>query len=161
LTAEGDNLPNPSRIVRYVGYGKMRRDEDDNFIGPNPAAFELRPHEHDLSVTWCEYFQAVEDVQLRCAIEIIRCSRDVGSMACFCVADAQEVLAAVSDAGRIGRAVYRPVVGNQAHAGVCGLVPEEAQLLERLASEVWSTFLTKNGADALPVSECAKSHDVV
>ena len=34
MTAEGDDLRNPSRIVRYVPYGKMRRDEDDNCIGP-------------------------------------------------------------------------------------------------------------------------------
>lgn len=65
MTADGDDLPGPSRVVRYVPYGRMRKDEDDNFLGPYPSAFEERAVDDYLSVTWCEYFVGSDDEQLR------------------------------------------------------------------------------------------------
>lgn len=161
MTADGDNLPNPSRIVRYVPYGKMRKDEDDNYIGPFPSAFEGRPVDHYLSVTWCEYSDGSQDSQLRCAIEAIRNSNiNVKTMACFCVTDTPKVLDAISDTGRAGRAIFYPEEDNPAHAGVHGITPDDLLLLARLADEVWCSFLTKAAADALPLGNCIKSPEV-
>ncbi|HEU0222054.1 MAG TPA: hypothetical protein VFR34_07580, partial [Paracoccaceae bacterium] len=161
LTAKGNDLPNPSRVVRYVPYGKMRRDEDDNYIGPLPSAFEERPADGYLSVTWCEYFNGAADAQLRCAVEAIRGSNiAVKPKACFCVAETSEVLAAIAEFGHAGRAVYLPEKDNHAHAGVFGIPPDEAQLLARLADEVWSVFLTRESADVLPLNACSKSPTV-
>ncbi len=162
LTADGDDLPNPSRVVRYVPYGKMRRDGDSDIcLGPAPSAFEAGPRHRYLSVTWCEFFEGEADAQLRCAVEAIRGSKiGVRAKACFCVASAAEVLNAIADAGRVGRAVYHPEDDNAAHAGVHGVPSEEALLLSRLADEVWSTFLTKDTANALPTRNCTKSADI-
>ncbi len=158
MTARGDELPNPSRVVRYVPFGRMRRDDFENCLGPNPNAFEQRAVDDYLSVTWCEYFVGNVDAQLRCAVEAIRSSKiNVKAMACFCVADAPDVLSAIRSAGHPGRTVYLPEEDNPAHAGVCGIPPDDAQLLARLAEEIWSTFLTKDAADHLPISACAKS----
>lgn len=158
MTAEGDDLPNPSRIVRYVPYGKMRRDEDDNYIGPLPSAFEERPVEDYLSVTWCEYYDGSADAQLRCAIEAIRNSNmNVKAKACFCLADSPAVLHAVAEAERVGRVIYHPEDDNQAHAGVHGVTPDDAHLLARLADEVWFSFLTRETADRIPLGDCNKS----
>ena len=74
MTADNEDLPNTSRVVRYVPYGRMRRDEDDNYLGPLPSAFEARPIDKYLSVTWCEYFEGSAHNQLGCAIEALRCS---------------------------------------------------------------------------------------
>jgi len=161
LTAEGDDLPNPSRVVRYVPYGKMRKDEDDNFLGPLPSAFEEREVDDNLSVTWCEYFDGSDEEQLSCSVEAIRNSNmNVKAKACFCVAETPNVLAAIDAAGDNGRAVYHPVDDNDAHAGIYGIAPDDAHLLARLADEVWCDYLTKDTADALPASGCAKSADV-
>ena len=145
-------------MVRYVSYGKMRKDEDGKILGPLPSAFEEREVDDYLSVTWCEYFSGSPDEQLRCSVEAIRNSNmNVKAMACFCVANAPDVLTAIQDAGRAGRAVYHPEDDNRAHAGVYGIAPENAQLLGWLADEVWRNYLTKETADALPKSTCAKS----
>ncbi|ANB33277.1 hypothetical protein M2324_003604 [Rhodovulum sulfidophilum] len=139
----------------------MRKDEDDNFLGPYPSAFEERAVDDYLSVTWCEYFVGSDDEQLRCSVEAIRSSNmDVRPKACFCLANTTDVLAAIDDAGSNGRAVYHPEGDNDAHAGIYGIAPEEAKLLARLADEVWCAFLTKDTANALPESGCAKSNDV-
>lgn len=139
----------------------MRKDENDNFLGPLPSAFEERELDDYLSVTWCEYFDGSEEEQLRCSIEAIRNSNiNVKAKACFCVVEAPSVLVSIQDAGSVGRAVYHPEDDNDAHAGVYGIIPDEAQLLARLADEVWCEYLTKDTADALPTSTCAKSAEV-
>ena len=145
-------------MVRYVPFGRMRRDDFENCLGPNPNAFEQRAVDDYLSVTWCEYFAGNMDAQLRCAVEAIRSSKiNVKAMACFCVADAPDVLNAIRSAGHADRAVYLPEEDNPAHAGVYGIAPDDAQLLARLADEVWCAFLTKEAADSLPTGACAKS----
>ena len=79
LTANGDDLPNGSRVVRYVGYAQMEKDENDQqILGPYPNAFARRSGEQELSVTWCEYFEGPGDQVLRCAVEAIRGSRSAG-----------------------------------------------------------------------------------
>jgi hypothetical protein len=138
----------------------MRKDGDD-LIGPEYTAFQQRDTEDYLSVTWCEYFEGGNDQQLRCAIEAIRSSRNVGGKACFCVALTTDVLGAVQDAGKTGRAVYYPEEDNAAHAGIHGISPDDSLLLAHLAEGVWYSYLTKEAADALPTSACAKSADVV
>lgn len=147
--------------MRYVPYGRMRKDEDDNFLGPYPNAFEVGSGHDYLSVTWCEYFVGSPDEQLRCSVEALRASAlNVKSKACFCIADIPSLLATVWNFGRAARAVYYPEDDNPAHAGVFGIAPDDAQLLERLASEVWSSYLTKDTADALPTSACTKSDEI-
>lgn len=160
LTTKGDDLPTLSNVVRYVPYARMRRDADDMHLGPLPSAFEAREGEADLSVIWCEYFDNDAKAQLRCAIEILRNSRKIGPKGCFCPVKTSDLLAGIEKSGHKGRAVYLPVDGNLAHAGVYGVPPEDELLLSRLADEVWCSFLTKADADALPLSGCAKSVDV-
>ncbi|SEK85884.1 hypothetical protein SAMN05443999_102415 [Roseovarius azorensis] len=161
MTADGDDIPMPSRVVRYVPFGRMDKDEHDNFLRPYPNAFAQRESEDYLSVTWCEYFNGSANEQIRCSVEAIRASNiNVKPKACFCVANTPEVLAAIEDRGRRGRAIYLPEDDNAAHAGIYGIAPEDALLLERLSNEVWCEYLTKATADALPMSECAKSADV-
>lgn len=167
MVSEGDELPNPSTVVRYVGFNQMEH-YGDNIVGPLPTAFEGRPNEDSLSVTWCEYFVGDPDHQLRCAIETIRSSMNVKPKACFCVARTDHLAAAGATLGRAPRAVYLPVPSNDAHAGIYDVMPAdvvaicegELRLLELLAGQAWSRFLTREMADALPLAQCEKSPDV-
>lgn len=157
MISDGDELPNPSRVVRFAGFNKMFKDADDNVVGPSVNVFELRPGEAYLSVTWCEYFGGTPPERLRCAVEAIRASRTVGSKACFCVANIHDLNAVCEEFGIAVRHVYHPVDGNPAHAGIYGITPQEGQVLERLAEETWCDFLTKAQADALPLTACVES----
>ena len=157
MISDGDDLPNPSILVRYVGFNKMRKDENDNIISPYYTAFEERPAEDYLSVTWCEHYVGCPDEQLRCAIDAIRNSNiDVRPKACFCIVNTEQLKAASAGHGAKIREVYLPEDDNPAHAGIYGISPTETILLEKLATETWSRFLTKDAADALPQSKCAK-----
>lgn len=161
MTADGDDLPNPSKVVRLVSYARMRRDADDNTFGPLPEAFVERPADDYLSVTWCEYFQGNEKAQLRCAIEALRSSNmTIKDSACFCIGETSEIVAAIEAHGAVGRAIYYPEDDNPAHAGIHG-VDQDAVLLQAfLADEVWNEFLTKQGADAIALGDCQKSQGV-
>ena len=139
----------------------MLRDENDNFLGPNPNAFSRRETESYLSVTWCEYFQGQDNQQLRCAIEAIRNSAlNVKSKACFCVAETPVVLAEVAKTHPKARALYLPVADNDAHAGIYEIEPTDTLLLAKLADELWCDYYTKDSADELPMDACLKSSSV-
>ena len=169
MVSEGDELPNPSTVVRYAGFAQMDKDKDETVFGPSPTAFQGRRNEDYLSVTWCEYFVGTPEAQLRCAIEALRnSSYKPTAKGCFCVGMTDEISAVGRRHGRSPRAVYHPEEDNKAHAGIYDLVPrdldavtdEEAHLLNTLAGQEWSHFLTKEMADALPLEVCEKSADV-
>jgi len=169
LVSEGDELPNPSNVVRYAGLAKMEKDKDDTVFGPALTAFHGSPNEEYLSVTWCEYFVGNADQQLRCAIEALRkSSYKPGKYGCFCIGKTDDILAAGRSFGRNPKAVYHPEEDNKAHAGIHDIAPrdldavtdEEALLLGLLAEQAWTRFLTKDMADNLPLGDCAKSPDV-
>jgi hypothetical protein len=160
LVSNGDALPRPSTVIRFAGFNRMGKDADDQIVGPLPSLFERRPDEDYLSVTWCEYYAGSPESRLRCAVEAIRNSRTVGSKACFCIAATDELLGEISKYRPEGRAVYLPEMDNPAHAGIYGVSPEDAVLLETLATTVWAPFLTKEMADNLPLETCEKSSHV-
>lgn len=150
-------LLDEERIVRFVPWGKLRKDEDLNVLGVMPDAFALRDGEPSLSVTWCEYFAGSSDEQLRCAIEAIRNSRSVGSKARFAVGEVGSVRACASgrpNATRL-RIIHDPEDDNPAHASLINWPRDDLQLLELLAESEWSQLLTADDADQLPLTACA------
>ena len=161
LVSAGQDLPQASTVVRYAGFGQMFKDSEDNVLGPSISAFQKRPKDDCLSVTWCEFFDATSTGQLRCAIEALRNSnKNIAPKGCFCIADANSILLALADHGGGGRAVFLPEDDNPAHSGIFGISSEETQLLEKLASETWKRFLTKETADCLPHQHCIKAANV-
>lgn len=161
MISSGDELPNPSFVVRYVGYSRMATDCDGVVTGPKYSAFEQTSKEDYLSVAWCEFFDGAPETALRCAIEAVRNSKiDVKSQACFCVANTEDLRNAATKYGGGGRAVFWPEEDNPAHAGIYGFSPENIILLEFLATDTWSTFYTKQSADILPLSACKKASNV-
>lgn len=145
------------RIVRFVPWGKLRRDEDDNVLGCLPAAFALRDEEEFLSVTWCEYFAGAPDEQLRCAIEAIRNSDlRVGRKAQFAVGLVGAIRArAESRSGaRKLRIIHEPESDNAAHSAIRHWPRDDDELLDLLAQDEWSSLFTADQADDLPFSKC-------
>lgn len=139
----------------------MFKDADDVVQGPSVDAFKLRDGENYLSVTWCDYYAGTVPEQLRCAVEAIRNSAmKVGGKACFCVATTDQVKHASSTFGVIPAFRYYPEADNVAHAGVHELQHAEEALLQLLADEHWSEFLTKDEADALPCTECQRADGI-
>jgi hypothetical protein len=67
-------LPDDHRVVRYVPWSRLRRDEDDNVIGVLGVAFKLRDGEEYLSATWAEFFRLAPPDNVTAAIKEIRAS---------------------------------------------------------------------------------------
>lgn len=150
-------LLDEERIVRFVPWTKLRKDEDDNVLGVLPDAFALKDGEPSLSVTWCEYYAGVADEQLRCAIEAIRGSIKVGGKARFALGEVGRVRACAEgrpNARRL-RIIHDPEDNNPAHASLINWPRDDLQLLELLAETEWSQLLTGPDADQLPLTECA------
>ncbi len=151
-------LRDEERIVRFVPWSKLRRDEDDNVLGPLPQAFELREDEEYLSVTWCEYFNGGDDERLRCAIEAVRNSAlTVGRKARFAVGNVGDVREAVEGRpnARKLRMIHQPEDDNQAHAALRHWPRSDHDLLALLAEDAWSGCMDATAADALPLTECS------
>lgn len=155
--------------MRYAGFAQMEKDQNDVVSGPSATAFHGRRNEDYLSVTWCEYFVGAADLQLRCAIEALRNSKYTPApKGCFCVGKIDQISSAGRNHGRDPKAVYHPEEDNKAHAGIHDVAPrdldaitdEETVLLDLLATQAWSRFLTKDMADTLPLALCEKSPDV-
>jgi hypothetical protein len=63
-------LPAEDHIARHIRPRWIMRDEDTNEpIGVLPVAFELRPGERDLSVSWLEVFPGTRMQQLRQVVD--------------------------------------------------------------------------------------------
>lgn len=154
LIEAGVELPHAALVVRDVGYAKMRKNCDDEILGPSGAAFLPRAGEHYLSVTWCGYFQGARQETQRCAAEVLRRCRNIKSLACFCYADVSAVKRIVDSTKAAGRAVYYPEADNAAHAGIHEISSVDEELCELLAEEVWAEYIPNMQIDELPESDC-------
>lgn len=149
------------RIIRYVPWAKLRKDEDDTVLGPLYTAFELRTGEEYLSVTWCEYFSGNPEETLRCAAIAIRNSNfAVKTKGCFAVASVGDVLDFIEVESTDGiklRIIHEPEDDNNAHVAVRRWPKEDMELLDRIAEDVWSETWTKTQIDEAAKSDCIVS----
>ena len=154
MLSEGDPIPVSSTVVRYVGFGKMAKDADDNIIGPAFTAFVMRSGEDYLSVSWCQFYSGSVEEQMGCAIEDLRSSLNVKPKGCFCVAEVEKLK---QDADLFSASLatfFHPMDENPSHAGIYGIGTDNRQLQDYVARKSWRRFLTKENADALPSGDC-------
>jgi hypothetical protein len=125
------------RVVRYVPWAKLRKDEDDNVIGVLGVAFKLRPGEPYLSATWVEYFRSPDPVVD--AIITIRGSEiDVRPKSGFAVGAVHRIDEECKLRRRRIRFVHEASEDNKAHAALRGWPEDDDELLECLAEDAWS-----------------------
>lgn len=154
-------LLDDERIVRFVPWSKLRRDEDDNVVGVLPQAFELRESEEYLSATWCEYFDGNAHETLRCAIEAIRNSNlTVGPKARFAVGAVGEVRGVVERRpnARKLRIIHEPEEDNLAHAALRHWPRGDDDLLALIAEDCWASCMDAVSANSLPLTTCPISN---
>jgi hypothetical protein len=129
-------LPHEHHVVRYVPFGKLRKDEDDNPIGILGAAFELRDGEPYLSTTWLEYFAGSRSDQITAAIQAVRASRlSVSAKSGFAIGRIGAIATACAEHRHGIRIIHEPEDDNHAHAAVRRMPRNDDELLELLAAE--------------------------
>jgi hypothetical protein len=125
------------RVVRYVPWAKLRKDENDKVIGVLGAAFKLRAGESYLSATWAEYFKSQD--QVRDAIKAIRSSNiNVKPKSGFAVGSVVRIDKECKARKVKLRFVHEPAVDNPAHTAIRGWPQDDDELFETLALNAWN-----------------------
>jgi hypothetical protein len=139
---KGQNLKPEHHIVRYIPFGKLRKDENDKPIGINHNAFLLRPDETGLSVTWLEYFFGDRGTQVRSSVLAIRASNmHPTKKSGFAIGNVKAIVDACQQRQRKIRIIHWPEDDNKAHAEVRQLPRDDTELLEEFAASVWSELV--------------------
>ena len=135
-------LPHEHHVVRYIPFGKLRKDEDDNPIGILGAAFKLRDGELYLSTTWLEYFTGPRSDQITAAIQAVRASRlSVSAKSGFAIGRIGAIATTCAEHRHSIRIIHEPEDDNHAHAAVRRMPRNDDELLDILAAESWSELI--------------------
>lgn len=139
---KGQNLPRDHHVVRLVSHGKLEKDEDGKPIGILFSAFQLRPAETGLSVTWMEYFPGTRGEQIASTIKAIRASTIKPSpQSGFAIGKVGAIADACTERNHKIRIVHWPEDDNKAHAEIRQLPRDDRILLDQLASAAWSELV--------------------
>lgn len=139
---KNQSLPPDDHVVRVVPFKKLRRDENDNVLGISHVAFELRPVDDGLSVTWLEYFAGDRSEMLTAAVQALRASKfKPAPKAGFAIGQVGAIKATCLEYGAKIRIIHAPTDDNKAHVEVRQLPRDSAALLEALAATSWSELV--------------------
>lgn len=139
---KGQNLKLEHHIVRYVPFGKLRKNENGVPVGINHNAFLLRPNDTGLSVTWLEYFSGDRNAQVRNAVLAIRASNMLPTTKSgFAIGNVDAIHNACRQRQHKVRIIHWPEDDNKAHAEIRQLPRDDTVLLEQLASGAWSELV--------------------
>jgi hypothetical protein len=157
---KNEKLRPEHHVVRYVPFGKLRKDEDDNPIGVLGAAFKLRVNETYLSTTWLEYFAGPNCDQITAAIRAVRASRlRVTPKSGFAIGKIDAITATCAERGHSIRIIHEPEDDNKAHAAVRRMPRDDEELVELLAAESWCELILNakipDGAERAPDKEAS------
>jgi hypothetical protein len=138
-----EKLPPEHHVVRYASWNKLRKDEHDNVIGVLGVAFQRRPTEETLSVTWLEYFDGSRWQQIVDAIRAIRASAlETKPKSAFAIGQVGAIKTVCESRQVKVRILHEPEPDNKAHAVVRSLPREDMELLELLAAEAWAEVVS-------------------
>lgn len=144
------NIPDDDHVMRHVPWGRLRRDEDDNVLGFLPQAFERRPDEDSLSVSWMEYY-GDPATRTRDAVWAMRRARTLGGKSAFAVANVGKVKEACLNTGNVKvRVVHEPLDNWPSRAGIRLLPREDLDLLEALADDAFTEMVLNQAVPLQP-----------
>jgi hypothetical protein len=137
MQAKITNLPDEDHVMRYVPWGRLRKDEDDNVLGFLGDAFKLKPDEDYLSVNWLEYFDGVREAIIQASVRTFRNTLKVGTKSSFGIGNVSKIKAVCRSNGANVRIVYEPEDDNKPHAAIRRLPRDDFTLLEALAADAF------------------------
>ena len=139
--SRGMNLPDDNHVMRRVSSSKLRRDENDNVIGFNPQAFELRPNEESLSVNWLEHFDGDHDAKIIRVIKELRSTQKITKKSAFGIANVGNIKEICRKQHALVKIVYAPTDKIPSHSEIRRLPCDDLTLREALATEAFCTLI--------------------
>lgn len=139
----GQQLGDSDHVVRYVPPSRLARDEDDKVVGFLFSAFQMREGEPSLSTSRLEHFSGDRSEKITKCIQVNRECLVVRPTSAFAIGNVGNLKAVGQRqvSGRAIKVVYSPTGCNPAHTSVEKLPREEMELLEQLATEVFSEIV--------------------
>ena len=148
------NLPDDNHVMRYVAWGRLRKDGDDHrVLGFLPEAFRRRENEEFLSLNWLEWFGGEPESQIKASVLMFRETIDVGTKSAFGIGNVNKIKEVCRAYGASVRIVYEPESNNPAHAGIRRLPRDDFALLEALVADAF-VDLVHNAAIPQATSAC-------
>jgi hypothetical protein len=128
--------------MRYVPWTKLRRDGDDNdkVLGFLPQAFQLKPDEEYLSVSWVEFY-GDPTMNVRDAIWAKRKVIKAGAKSAFAIGNVGTIKETCLIREAKVRIVHEPEDDEPAHSAIRRLPREDLALLAALAEEAFSEMI--------------------
>jgi hypothetical protein len=154
-------LPDAHHVMRFASKQKRFIHPDTlEPMGPSPAAFALREgDEGGVSVVEVEHFGAFDLASRRsAAIAHRNTTRDkkLGPQAIFAWAKVVDVVGAGKKYGKALRVVSAPVDGNPAHAEIRHFAPEDIDILDYYATDVFQEWCTVKDLSLTPHNAAAE-----
>lgn len=136
------NIPIEDHVLRYVSWGRLRKDEDENVLGILPQALLLRERDNNcLSVTWIEHFEGSWDEQVAFAVQATRRSLSTSPKSSFAIGNVGKIHETCVERDRRIRVVHEPEDANTGHACIRRLPPDDQDLLSLLADDVFDALV--------------------
>jgi hypothetical protein len=136
--------------MRYVPWGRLRRDEDDNVLGFLPEAFQLRQEEKFLSVGWIEFFNNPA-TRVHESVWSLRNSVKAGTKSAFAIGNVGKIKGTCLVRGAKVRILHEPTDDEPAHAGIRRLPRDDLILLAALAEDAFTEMIQNSSVPARPV----------
>jgi len=133
-------VPDADTLMRFVKWGHLRKDEDDNIIGVNAHSFRLKPGEDFLSASWVEFFKT--DDPLLSARRSFAKQLTIRPKDRFALGTVSVIKSACSKHGVRVRVTREPEDGFEEHSGVRQFRDDKDELLDLLAAEAWAQLVT-------------------
>jgi hypothetical protein len=130
-------LPLDHHVLRYVRKRLLRRDEDDNPIGVLPHAFQRRPGEGYLSVTWIQHFSSDYEAGFRSSVNAMRSQLTVKPADGFTCGQVGSITTICSGRNCRVRILHEPEESNSGHSAWRGLDDNDMELLGQLADDAF------------------------
>jgi hypothetical protein len=149
---KGKNLPDKDHVIRYVPWGRLRKDEDENVLGFLPQAFQLRPEEQYLSINWLQYYDGDRETQIRLSVWAMRGSfaKPLGAKSAFAIGNVAEVKETCHAFGNRVRVVHEPEPNNPGHSAIRQLLRDDLSLLEALAADAFTERVSNSDIPPKP-----------
>jgi hypothetical protein len=139
--AQITNLPDKDHVMRYVPWGKLRRDEDDNVVGFLGEAFKLRPSEDYLSVNWLEYSGGDRQAKIQASVRTFRRTLNVGPKSAFGISNVDKIKEVCRARGHTVRITYEPTDDNLSHSGIRRIPRDDDILFDALATDAFAELI--------------------
>lgn len=139
--SRGNNIPNEDDVVRHIHHKKLAFNDNGEIIGIFPQAFEMRPNESTLSVSWLDCFLGTKEEKLQQTLVSLKKVLDVkprNGMAIANVGLLKEIAKQQSEISL--RIAYAPTKLDIAHSEIHHLRRDDDALAEVMATSLFKTI---------------------